>query len=731
MTLDDILASFVSLTGDAVSIGQCAPGAQSVQFVWVNDVFYEMFGYSAQELKTLPTHIVHDPKDIDNFETQLTQQLQEQRKRLQIETYCLHASGRRIWVSMWIIGIAADDGHYIVSIFRDLSALKEREIAADAALAERDRALKDSEATQTRLMEALNALPEPFSIWNPSGDLVIWNSTFADVVFQGQLRDDVDVTMGTIVKVVLERTKVEEGLLDANLDHERQIELATELVLKGGVGFDSTAADGRIFHTQSHRANNGDTMLISRDITRTRRQADRLKAYAGELKEAHAIANHQAYHDDLTGLPNRRYMAEALEHLAQRRAQEGGEIYALHLDLDGFKQVNDTKGHAMGDMMLKYVADTLRSSIDEGDICARTGGDEFIILLLQNDSNDRNPEDLAREIVDFLAQPVRLAETEMRVGSSVGISSTIVSTQESLLTDSDVALYKAKEWGRNRVEWLRAEDLAELERVKHRSEEILRALEHKEFIPYFQPQIDAATREVVGFEVLARWQHPERGVLLPYEFIDIAENLSVVEQIDQLIFHKALDLFEEFRPLGVAPSLAFNVSNRRLMSQSILEDSRRILDYFGPVSFELLETVFLDDPDTEFLMQINALTDNGIEIEIDDFGSGHASIIALEDIAPHRLKIDRRLVMPLTKSGRSVRLIRSIVEIGRALDIGIVAEGVETAEQIPILAEMGVELLQGYYFGRPMPFEQAKERVLALPKDHRGKTPGRRRIRTG
>ncbi len=726
MTLDDILASFVELTGDAVSVGLCEPGGRDVRFVWVNDVFQDMFGYSVDELTELPTHIVHDPSDIDNFSAQLETQLAQQCERFQIETYCRHASGRRIWANIWIITVAADEGHYIVSIFRDHSELKERELVAAAALAERDKALAISEETQTRLMEALNALPEPFSIWNPSGDLVIWNSTFADVVFQGQLRDDVTVTMDTIVKVVLERTNVE-GLLDKGMDHDAQIRLASELVLRGGVGFYSTAADGRIYHTESHRANNGDTMLISLDVTKTKRQANRLSAYAAELKEAHAIANHQAYHDELTGLPNRRYMAEALEQLGERRAKEGGEIYALHLDLDGFKQINDTKGHAKGDMMLKYVAQTLRDLMWDEDICARTGGDEFIILLYVPQVRNRDPEVLAREIVQKLSSPVLLGESMVRVGASVGIASTAVSHEKNLFTDSDIALYKAKERGRNRVEWFIKADLDKLEQLKGRSDEVLRALERNEFIPYFQPQIDTVSGEVVGFEVLARWQHPQRGVLLPFEFIEVAENLNVVEQIDQQIFHKALDLFEEFRPLGVSPSLSFNVSTRRLMSQAILHDSRRVLDYFGSVSFELLETVFLDDPDTEFLMQINALVDNGVEIEIDDFGSGHASIIALEDIAPHRLKIDRRLVMPLTESGRSVRLIRSIVEIGHALNIGMVAEGVETAEQIPILAEMGIELLQGYYFGRPMPFEQVKELVLAMPSEHRVKAPAPRK----
>jgi EAL domain-containing protein (putative c-di-GMP-specific phosphodiesterase class I) len=254
-------------------------------------------------------------------------------------------------------------------------------------------------------------------------------------------------------------------------------------------------------------------------------------------------------------------------------------------------------------------------------------------------------------------------------------------------------------------------DLTTLTENRALVDDLHRAIEQSEFIPYYQPQLDPASCEIVGFEALARWRHPERGLLLPKEFLPTAAEFRVGEQIDAMIFDKGVENFSQlFRHVeATLPSLSFNASFQRILDPKFIADATRLKNYPGKVSIELSERIYLEDASDEFLMRVDTLRDYGFSFEVDEFGSGSASINALKRVSPERLKIDRRLIQPITESESARRLVRSIAEIGQALEIGVTAEGVETEAHFRILRDLGCDRVQGYHLARPMCFEDVEK----------------------
>jgi EAL domain-containing protein (putative c-di-GMP-specific phosphodiesterase class I) len=301
---------------------------------------------------------------------------------------------------------------------------------------------------------------------------------------------------------------------------------------------------------------------------------------------------------------------------------------------------------------------------------------------------------------------------ECRFGVSIGIAVEIAPDIEPkrLLINADIALYRAKRRGRNRFDFFTSILQAEIVHTKRVADEILSGLEQNAFEAFYQPQFDAHTLDVSGVEALARWRHPERGVLAPDQFMRIAEELNVVNAIDRLVLEQTLRDHRAWMQQGWRiPKVSVNVSSRRLHDEELVE-SLRLLDIEpGVVSFELVESIFLDESDEIVTSNIEEIKKLGIDVEIDDFGTGYASIISLMKLKPKRLKIDRQLVAPMVGSTAQCDLVRSIIEIGKSLGIGVVAEGVETMEHAALLRDLGCDYLQGYAFPRPMPRDQLAE----------------------
>ena len=440
-----------------------------------------------------------------------------------------------------------------------------------------------------------------------------------------------------------------------------------------------------------------------------------------ELEAAKARIEFNALHDSLTGLPNRRFLDEVLAaHITSFYAR-GERAGLLHIDLDRFKQINDTLGHAAGDAMLKYAAQVLKSNLRDSDFVARVGGDEFVVLCKADRTEDAAwNEQLARladRIIEQMHQPVPYEGHECRFGVSIGIASDLdaVADPRRLLVNADLALYRAKSRGRNRHQFFNEALQAEIVSTKRIADDILSGLERNEFVAHYQPQFDATTHAVIGVEALARWNHPTEGLLAPAAFMKIAEELNVVGTIDRMILEQTLTNFNEWAADGLdIPKASVNVSARRLHDEELIRSLRKLRIKPGTVSFELVESIFLDENDELVTWNVEQIKNLGIDIEIDDFGTGYASIVSLLKLKPRRLKIDRQLVIPLMRVPGQRQLVGSIIDIGRSLGIEVLAEGVETLGHAKVLQALGCHALQGHAFARAMSAADLKRFVLDL-----------------
>ncbi|MEL6522076.1 MAG: EAL domain-containing protein [Pseudomonadota bacterium] len=591
-----------------------------------------------------------------------------------------------------------------LSLDRHYRTLRSRSVNGDIVVLRLDttelvRQQDALELTQSRLLSAIRAFPDPFAIYDGESRLQFWNPAFAECLTNKHDQIQVGMSPIDIFRIAVGEGRIpaakgrEEEWLNSFVDQNRQHYHLEEIEFAGDQHFRNI----RSF------SDNGEMVVLRLNITESVRQRRALEEYAERLKSANEEITYKAFHDELTGLGNRRYLSEKFKELCALRKEHGGELAALHLDLDRFKQINDTMGHAAGDYVLLEVAQLIRTHVRPGDVMARIGGDEFVILLWLPEDSDR-PQELAETLVSEFSKPIDFHGRQCRSGVSIGIAHTRLSDETNLLINSDVALYKAKRSGRGRVGVFDSSDIDEMRRTKVLADDIIRGLEAKEFCPHYQPQIDVSTGQIVGVEALARWHHPEKGTLPPGYFLSVASDLDVVADIDRMIFSKALNECQDAFASDVSdlPSLSFNVSAARLQFDQINEIGELASTYSGQVSLELLETIFLEEESDEFLMRLDQLREMGISIEVDDFGSGRASVVALQRISPDHLKIDRRLIAPMSDGNNATRLVQSIVEIGHALDISVIAEGVETAEQARILARLGVQRLQGFYFSEPL-----------------------------
>ncbi|WP_198662754.1 EAL domain-containing protein [Cohaesibacter intestini] len=449
---------------------------------------------------------------------------------------------------------------------------------------------------------------------------------------------------------------------------------------------------------------------ISEDVAREHEleeaRAESERRYLA-LEQAQVKIRESALHDFLTGLPNRRY----LDDLLHRRNGDGpcidDQSCLIKIDLDGFKEVNDNYGHAAGDAILVEVASLLRRVISEEEFTARVGGDEFIILC-QTDEELERPVALCGEVLEALQTPIEFNGRKCRIGASIGIALSVDAKNDpdKLLSNADLALYQSKQTGKGRYSFF-SEPLVQKARQQRRlADDVLRGIENREFIAFYQGQYSAKTHELVGAEALARWQHPERGLVSPFEFVETAEALGVMGAIDAQILDHVIATKKRFDQQGfVVPRLSVNVSAKRLGDKDLIGNLRKLDINPESLTFELVESTFLDRSDAQVAANIRQIRDMGIDIEIDDFGTAYASIVSLTHLLPNRLKIDRELVLPIIEREDQRELVHSIIHIGRTLGIGSVAEGVESMEHAEILRIMGVDILQGFAFCRPLSAE--------------------------
>lgn len=427
-----------------------------------------------------------------------------------------------------------------------------------------------------------------------------------------------------------------------------------------------------------------------------------------ELDQAKKTIERIAYEDPLTRLHNRRAFERDLKNLLAKASLGLG---LLHVDLDRFKWVNDTLGHPAGDQVLKICAKRLITAVGDKGTVYRIGGDEFTVILPRATTNDFASW-LGDAIVHATSQPFELEAQCVTIGASVGIALVEVDSidAEELIGHADAALYEAKRSGRNSFCCSTPELQARSDERRRLSNDILGGLARQEFVPFFQPQVDIAAGRVIGAEALVRWRHPERGLLFPATFVRAATELGKIDQIDRLILEASSKTVESLENMGIfLPSLSVNVSEARLADPLLCDEIDQL--WSGnqcQLTIELLETICFDGNggDDQFSENLGLLRELGVRLEMDDFGSGHASITSLLRISPDRIKIDRSLITRVLGCPKQQSLVRGILEMCGALDIDCLAEGVETQADVNAIAKLGCSKFQGYAFSQPLTEEE-------------------------
>ncbi len=421
---------------------------------------------------------------------------------------------------------------------------------------------------------------------------------------------------------------------------------------------------------------------------------------AGELR-------HQALHDALTGLPNRLLALDRAEQMLVRAQRTRRPIAALYVDLDGFKHVNDTFGHAAGDDLLRMVADRLQTVLRDGDTAARLGGDEFVVLL-EGAALDAGPELVAERLLEVLRKPYEVSHAHGRrlsVTASIGIAFGLGGTADELLRNADLALHRAKADGRDRGTLFRSQmQTASRDRLTLEMD-LTEALERGELFLLYQPIVELRTRRMIGVEALVRWRHPRRGVLSPAEFIPIAEESGLIVPLGRWALREATQRAAQWCHDGHELGVAVNVSARQLDGDELIDDVRSALSESGlrpdALTLEITETALMRDARAA-AQRLRSLKRIGVRIAIDDFGTGYSSLAYLRQFPADSLKIDRSFVAGVASSSDSRALIETLVQLGSSLGIKTLAEGIEDAAQLHELRQANCDLGQGFLFSRPV-----------------------------
>ncbi|HJU01616.1 MAG TPA: EAL domain-containing protein [Actinomycetes bacterium] len=441
----------------------------------------------------------------------------------------------------------------------------------------------------------------------------------------------------------------------------------------------------------------GGLVLNTRDISERRQLEDQL--------------SHQAFHDNLTSLANRALFKDRVEHALQRSWRRTPSVAVLFLDLDGFKEVNDSLGHAAGDRLLIQVGQRLGACVRPSDTVARFGGDEFAVLI-EDASDDLELAAVAERILEELRQPFLINDRELHVSGSIGIArmDPDVDGVDQLLRNADLAMYRAKAAGQGGYERYDPAMHTQLVDRMQLESDLRRALDDGELFLHYQPTIDLASGQIAGAEALARWNHPVRGLVPPIEFIPLAETSGLIQRLGAWVLREACQqaaIWQQANPHRDKPlTLSVNLSGKQLQHAQVVDDVTQALRDSGlpPESLvlEMTESVLLDDSETvlDILGQLKQL---GTRLAIDDFGTGYSSLSYLHRFPVDILKIDRSFVERLSHASDQAELARTIVRLGQSLQLQTVAEGVEDSAQFLALRRMGCDIGQGYYFGRPMP----------------------------
>ncbi len=428
-----------------------------------------------------------------------------------------------------------------------------------------------------------------------------------------------------------------------------------------------------------------------------------------ELIQAQQTLIHRATHDGLTGLPSRTLLTDRLHQSIAQVKRRQQVLAVVYIDLDGFKSINDNYGHGIGDRLLITLATSMSQVLREGDTIARFGGDEFVAVLTDLD-NEANCIPILKRLLDVAAQPVHIDDLVIQASASLGVTfypQAETEDSDQLVRQADQALYQAKLKGKNQYSIFNIDEDRNVRGDHKRLDRIRCALTEQELVLYYQPKVNMRTGEIIGAEALIRWQHPERGLLPPADFLPLIEGQPLSIEIGEWVISTVLNQAKAWQESGLNIPLSANVGASQLMQTDFAERLQSLLKFTPDVEprylvLEVLETSALEDI-THVARVMRACQEIGVEFALDDFGTGYSSLTYLRHLPATQLKIDRSFVRDMLDSPEDMAILKGIMGLATAFRRQVIAEGVETIEQGKLLLQLGCELAQGYGIARPMP----------------------------
>jgi diguanylate cyclase (GGDEF)-like protein/PAS domain S-box-containing protein len=567
-----------------------------------------------------------------------------------------------------------------------LPAVVQRELAE----LETRRQLKQSESHLRLAAKVFESSREAIVITNAQRCIVSANRAFVEIT--GFQLDDV---LGQSIALLNAADEDHELLKNMWLDVTVHGFWQGEVTIKRKLGADFPTRLS-ITSVKDELGQDQNYVLVATDITEHKQAAERI--------------NYLAHFDVLTDLPNRVSMQGRVAHILAQAKISSTQVAILFVDLDRFKAINDSLGHHAGDAVLKGVAARLKACMRAADLVSRLGGDEFVVVLPQTD--EEGAKQVANKIREELSVPYLFDNQNLTVTPTIGISVYPDDGEDAdtLIRNADSALYHAKDSGRNNyLFFTQRMNLAAIERMVLENG-MRAALDREEFVLHYQPQIELDTGTLVGFEALIRWQHPERGLLHPARFIPLAEESDLIVAMGDWVTREACRQNAAWQRAGLqALPVSVNLSARQLVNRSLTKTVQTILSETGLapryLELELTETMLMDNAGTPVNV-IAELADHGVSFAIDDFGTGYSNLGYLRRFPIHRLKLDQSFVRGITSHHGDAAIVRAVLGLASNLHLKVLAEGVETAEQLEFLRAEGCDEIQGYFIGKPLPAEQ-------------------------
>ena len=646
-------------------------------YLQVNDKYCEILGYSRDELASMTVRDVILPQDISETAEFRARLISGELQSYQRERQLRRRDGSSIWVNL------------VATLIRDVKGEPLHFVTMMQDVSERRRAEEALRESEEKFRQLADNVPEAFWIIDAGTWRLIYLNAAAKAMLsesrQGLSRDTRH-WMRLVHPEDRMRVRAAKRRLLANQGYDVDFRI---LCSDGSVrwiqdrAFPLSDADGKVYRVAG----------ISADIT--------------QRKEAEQKLVHLAHYDALTGLPNRTLFYDRLKQALAHARRNHWMVAVIFLDLDRFKNVNDTLGHVVGDELLNQVSARLLGCVRAGDTVGRLGGDEFAIVL-SSIAGQRDASIVGQKIMAALAEPFTLSASEMFVSASVGITlyPTDSADQDTLIRNADTAMYRAKALGRNSCQFYTPEMNARALEKLSLETSLRRALERKEFLLYYQPKASLTSGEVTGVEALLRWRHPEFGLVSPAEFIPMLEETGLILPAGEWVIRAACEQARSWREAGIRPvPIAVNLSARQFQARDLAETVRRILEEYGieggALEFEITESSLVDNTD-EAVRTLDALGALGIRIAIDDFGTGYSSLNYLKRFPLDALKVDSSFVHDVIADLDNAAITRAIITMAHYLDLSVIAEGVETQQQLSFLHANGCDEIQGFYFSRPL-----------------------------